>query len=69
MLAHKNISSTLYFLLYNFYGSFDTLLCYFTVSSANFFATNYIILSPQKSFVLLEVLVCLRVVLRFCFAF
>jgi hypothetical protein len=58
-----------YFLLYNFYGSFDALLRYLTVFFANFSATNYIILSPQKLFILPEILVYLRIVLYFCFVF
>jgi hypothetical protein len=69
MLAHKRISSILYFLLCNFYGSFDVLLCYLIVFSANFSVTNYITLSPQRPLVFPEILVCLGAVLYFCFAF
>jgi hypothetical protein len=69
MLAHKRISSILYFLLCNFYGSFDIPLRYFIVSSANFSTTNYIILFSQKPLALPEVLVRLRAALYSCFAF
>jgi hypothetical protein len=69
VLVYRRINFILYFLFCNFYGSFDVLLRYLIVFSVNFFATNYIILSPQKPLVLPEILICLGAVLYSCFVF
>jgi hypothetical protein len=69
VLAYQRISSIYFFWLYNFYGSFDALRYYLIVFSANFFAINYIILSPQRPPMFLKILIYLGAVLCSCFVF